>query len=153
MRPYSLFALLLLLLISCTDRDAERVVPPSLEEPPAVADEERRRALNTALDTLEALVVTLESIRDPISAWNNAADAARLLTELERTQPDYALGTDEHEAARLYPAEIDRLKHLEARQEVEMNRIMGDREVAQVLLDEMVEARQAASEDSASVAD
>lgn len=147
MRFLTLLLLLAFLLVGCVKDEPERVVPPRPAGEVASMEEEadRQRALNTALDTLEALVVTLEHIQDPISAWNRAADAARLLAELERTRPAYAFDGNEHEAARRYPGAVDRLKRLEARRDVEMNRIMEDRVIAQVLAEEMVEAERAAA--------
>lgn len=126
----------------CAEDD--RAVPPTPAHEVGTLERsaERQRALRTALDTLEALVVTLEHVKDPISAWNRAAAVSRLLNELERTAPDFAAGADEDEAARRYPAEIDRLKRLEARRDLEMNRILEDPVTARVLLDEMNKAEQ-----------
>ena len=119
--------------------DADRVVPPSgtSTEALSIADE-RERALNAALDTLETLVITLEGIKDPMTAWNKAKDASRLLRALERDQASFALGSEE-EAARQYPEQIDRLKRLESRRDIELNRIMEDRVTAQVFIEVMNE--------------
>ena len=152
MRTFLLLALALF--IGCeTGADRGRAPSSDVAAPPPspataadpIGDAERRRALETALDTLEALVETLERIEDPIGAWNRAAEVARLLNELERTRSDYALGGDENEAAQRFPAEIDRLKRLETRRDIEMNRIMQDRVISQVLAEEMVKAEQAAA--------
>ena len=140
---FRLFPLLLtvFLLAGCGEPD-DRIVPPT----PGVAQEavpDQRRALNTALDTLAALVATLERVGSPIDAWNRAPEVARLLAELERTRGDYALDMDESEAARRYPAEIDRLKRLEAQRDIEMDRIMENRAIGQVLLEEISKAEAA----------
>ena len=145
MTRFLLLAWTLAILAGCTRDD--RVVPPTPahEVSPLERSAEQQRALRTALDTLEALVVTLEHVQDPISAWNRAAAVSRLLNELERTRPDFVAGADEHEAARRYPAEIDRLKRLEVRRDLEMNRILEDPVTARVLLDEMNKAEQEAA--------
>lgn len=152
----TLLLLALALLIGCetgVEHGGAPVPPPDsavpVPAPTTGADPreqaEQRRALGMALDTLEALVVTLERIEDPIGAWNRAAEVARLLNELERTRSDYALGVDEHEAAQRFPAEVDRLKRLETRRDIEMNRIMQDRVIAQVLAEEIAKAERAAA--------
>ncbi len=145
MLRFLLIAGTLAVLAGCTRDD--QVVPPTPAHEVGALERsaEQQRALRTALDTLEALVVTLEQIKDPISAWNRAAAVSRLLNELERTAPDYVAGADENEAARRYPAEIDRLKRLEARRDLEMNRILEDPVTARVLLDEMNAAEQEAA--------
>lgn len=130
---------LLIFLAACAS-DADRVVPPGRTSTEALTmEEERERAFVAALDTLEALVVTLEAIQDPMSAWNRAEEASRLLNALERDRANYALSSEE-EAARLYPDHVDRLKRLEARRDAELNRIMQDPVSAQVLIEEMNKA-------------
>ncbi len=128
----------------------DRVVPPNPSaSPPVLAGEgDRHAALVAALDTLEALVVTLERVQDPISAWNHAADVSRLLNALERDRASYALNMDEDDAAKRYPREIDRLKNLETRRDIELNRIMSERVIARVLVDEMNKAEAEAEADA-----
>lgn len=103
---------------------------------PAI-DSERLRAFDTALDSLEALVRTLERIEGPIAAWNRADAAARLLRYLEANRDAFALDMTEAEAARRYPGRIGRLNALEARRTAELERINEDPATMQVLLEEM----------------
>jgi hypothetical protein len=137
-----------LLLAACAEApdSAEPVVEPA---PPAAVDTadavpevdpERLRAFDTALDTLAALVGTLERIEGPIAAWNRAGEAARLLRFLEENRAAFALDLSEAEAARRYPERIGRLNALEARRLAELERIEEDPVVARVLLEEMAKA-------------
>ena len=139
-RLLSLFAALLL--IAGCDPGGDRVVPPGEVQG---YDEEQRQALVTALDTLEALVLALEDVEDPMTAWNQAPEVARLLAELERTQGTYALGMGPEAASERYPAEIRRLQQLEVRRDEEMTRILEDPITSRVFLDAMAEAEQADS--------
>ena len=130
------------LLVAC-ETGEDRVVPPSdAPSETATSQDQKRRALNAALDTLQALVTALERVQDPISAWNEAAEVSRTLRALERDRSAYVLEMSEDSAARLYPEEIGRLKRLEAQRNLEMNRIMEDRITAKVLFDEMNEAEE-----------
>lgn len=148
-RPFStaLFfavAVLLFAMGGCATDD-DRVVPPGDSGEELAGGElggpqTQRQTLAAALDTLEALVTTLEEIQDPITAWNHAESVHRLLSALERDRGAYALDMSEDEAAREYPLEIDRLKRLEARRDIELTRIMDDRVIAQVLIEEMNKA-------------
>ncbi len=102
------------------------------------ADPAKVAALNVALDTLEAFVAVLEQVEGPITAWNLGAEAARLLGYLERNQETFAL--DETDAARRYPAQVDRLNRLENRREAALERIQADPATARVLVEEMAKA-------------
>lgn len=158
MRPLLLALTTSLALSACSDA-SDRVAPPpeaaeTLETPTAadtpdaralpdtLSETERARlqSLDTALDSLEALVITLEYIEGPIAAWNRAGEAARLLRYLEQNRSAFALDMPEEEAARRYPARISRLNDLEARRSTEMERIGEDRVAMQVLLEEMAKA-------------
>lgn len=101
---------------------------------------ERLRAFETALDSLDALVRTLERIEGPVAAWNRAEEAARLLRYLEENRAAFALDMTEAEAAERYPAQIGRLNALEARRAAELERIGEDPTSMQVLLEEMAAA-------------
>ncbi len=111
---------------------------PALEADPAKA-----RALDVALDTLEAFVQVLERVKGPINAWNQAAEAARLLRYLEQNQAAFALDEPEEDAARRYPRQIARLRRLEERREAELKRIGEDPVATQVLVEEMAKAEAA----------
>lgn len=115
---------------------AADVLPDTLSD----AERVRLQALDTALDSLEALVITLEAIEGPIAAWNRAEEAARLLRYLEQNRRAFALDMPEEEAARRYPSRISRLNALEARRAAEMERIGETRVAMQVLLEEMAKA-------------
>jgi hypothetical protein len=121
-------------------------VADTLEE--AGPERARAEALNVALDSLEALVITLERIEGPIAAWNHAGEAARLLRYLEQNRADFALDMSEEEAVRRYPVQISRLNALEARRAAELERIGEDRTAMQVLLEEMAKANAAAGVDT-----
>ncbi|MEM1043827.1 MAG: hypothetical protein AAGI91_14515 [Bacteroidota bacterium] len=118
---------------SLAARDTTEAEP--LEQDPA-----KLAALNMALDTLEAFVGVLERIEGPINAWNQAAEAARLLRYLEQNQPAFAMEEPENAAAQRYPEQVARLNRLEARREAELRRIGEDRVAAQVLVEEMAKA-------------
>ena len=120
----------------------EAPVPPGAAPADTLgeADPARLRALNTALDSLETLVITLERIEGPIAAWNRASEAARLLRYLERNRSAFALDMSEEEAARRYPTQISRLNALEARRAAELERIGEDPVAMQVLLEEIAKA-------------
>ncbi len=100
----------------------------------------RLRALGAALDTLEALVITLEQVKGPIAAWNQASEAARLLRYLEQNRAAFALDMPKEEAARRYPKQIARLNALEARRTAALERINSDLVTGQVLAEEMAKA-------------
>ena len=102
------------------------------------ADPAKARALDTALDTLDAFVQVLERVAGPINAWNQAAEAARLLRYLERNQAAFAL--DETDAARRYPQQVARLQRLEARRAAELERIGEDPVALRMLVQEMAAA-------------
>lgn len=135
--------LLILLLAACADETPAPAEPPA----PVVADTmadvvpaidiERLRAFDTALDSLDALVRTLERIEGPVAAWNRAGEAARLLRYLGENREAFALDMTEAEAARHYPERIGRLNALEARRIAELERINEDPIAARVLLEEM----------------
>lgn len=149
---YSLL-LLLLALMACSDAP-EHTASPSPVDGPAdpetsaevaadtlgEADPARLRALNTALDSLETLVITLERIEGPIAAWNHAGEAARLLRYLERNRASFAFDVSEEEATRRYPTQVSRLNALEARRTAELERIGEDPVAMQVLLEEIAKA-------------
>lgn len=158
---FHLFAFLLLAfaLAACTrEADRARPEPPAptadtlaadtsasadvdtVEAVPLDQDPAKLAALNTALDTLEAFVEVLERVEGPINAWNQAADAARLLRYLEQNQAAFVLNEPEDVAARRYPAQVARLNELEARREAELKRIGEDRVAARVLVEEMAKA-------------
>jgi hypothetical protein len=148
----------LLVLAACHDTPDRATPPPETAEPleapgtaeaPAAdvlpdtlseAERTRLQALDTALDSLEALVITLEHVEGPIAAWNRADEAARLLRYLEQNRSAFALDLPEEEAARRYPSRISRLNALEARRSSEMQRIGEDRVAMQVLLEEIAKA-------------
>ncbi len=154
--PVLLFALL----FAACQREADRVRPDepapaadtlaadssqavaidTTEVAPLEQDPAKLAALNTALDTLEAFIVVLERVEGPINAWNQAAEAARLLRYLERNQAAFMMEEPEAEAARRYPEQVARLNRLEARRETELKRIGEDRIAAQVLVEEMAKA-------------
>ena len=136
------------LLVAC-ETGEDRVVPPGATPSETVTtQDQKRRALNAALDTLQALVTTLERVQDPIAAWNEAAEVNRLLKALERDQASYVLEMSEEEAMSRYPKEIDRLKSLEAQRNLEMNRIMEDGVTAQALFEEMSKAEKSTRADT-----
>jgi hypothetical protein len=159
LRSFSSFCLLLaaVSLAACADESAPAEPPAPAEAPspaaveapaPAVPDSvpqldsERLRAFEVALDSLDALVRTLERIEGPVAAWNQADEAARLLTYLEANRDAFALNMTEAEAARRYPAQVGRLNALEARRTAELQRINKDPVAARVLLEEMAKANE-----------
>lgn len=113
-------------------------VPDSLAG--AGPDAGRVQALNAALDSLEALVITLERIEGPIAAWNHAGEAARLLRYLEQNRSAFAFDLPEEEAAQRYPVQVSRLNALEARRTAELERIEKEPMAMRVLLEEMAKA-------------
>lgn len=149
-------ALLVASFTACADAPDPAAEVPSPAAPDAALDTlasgpevepERLRAFETALDSLDALVRTLERIEGPIAAWNRAGEAARLLQYLEQNRNAFALDMSEAEAARRYPQQIGRLNALEARRTAELQRINKDPATAQVLLEEM--AKESAEVDTA----
>jgi hypothetical protein len=154
LRSLSFFCLLLVAvsLAACVDDPAPADTPtPAAAPPPAAVDTvtadpvpevepERLRAFEMALDSLDALVRTLERIEGPIAAWNQAGEATRLLRYLEANRDAFALNMTEAEAARRYPAQVGRLNALEARRAAELQRINEDPVVARVLMQEMAKA-------------
>ena len=160
--PYRLTLLIVLLAVAACSSDEDRVVPPSTPSAPSAPapssaaptaplpdggpGDARHVALAAALDTLQALVVTLEQVRDPVTAWNQAAEASRLLNALERDRAQYALNMTPEEARRRYPHEIARLEELEAQRDQELDRIMANPVLSHILIDEMNKAENAQRE-------
>lgn len=154
LRSFSSFCFLLaaVSLAACADNSAPAEPPAPAEAPPPAAVDtvaadpmpevapERLRAFEMALDSLDALVRTLERIEGPVAAWNQADEAARLLTYLEENRNAFALNMTEAEAARRYPAQVGRLNALEARRTAELQRINEDPVAARVLMEEMAKA-------------
>jgi hypothetical protein len=146
------FLLVAVSLAACTDDSAPaESSAPAGAPPPAVVDTvtvnplpevepERLRAFEMALDSLDALVRTLERIEGPVAAWNQAGEAARLLTYLEKNRNAFALDMTKAEAAQRYPAQIGRLNALEARRAAELQRINEDPVATRVLMEEMAKA-------------
>ena len=117
----------------------------ALDPRPNVDPETARvQALETALDSLEALVGVLERVEGPVAAWNRAAEAARLLRYLEQHRAAFALDVSKEEAMARYPEQIRRLDTLEARRTAELERINEDPIAARVLVEEMAKADAAA---------
>jgi len=144
------FLLIAVSLAACAD-DPAPAESSAEAPPPAVVDTvaadslsevepERLRAFEMALDSLDALVRTLERIEGPVAAWNQAGEAARLLTYLEANRGAFALNMTEAEAAQRYPAQVGRLNALEARRAAELRRINEDPVAARVLMEEMAKA-------------
>ncbi len=102
-------------------------------------------ALNDALHALDQLVLTLETVRDPISAWNEAANVAQLMQDLEAGRTRYALALTPAEAAARYPDQMQRLARLTEHYEGELRRIQQDPAAWQVLLEEINEAEEEAA--------
>lgn len=131
---------------------AEATVPDALTDtviadplPNAEADADpKARALDVALDSLEAFVGVLARVEGPVAAWNRAEDAARLLRYLEQNRAAFALDMSEEEAMERYPEQIRRLRELEARRSAELERINQDAVAGRVLVEEMAKADAAA---------
>ena len=104
----------------------------------------KARALNVALDSLEAFVNVLARVEGPIAAWNQAEDAARLLRYLEQNRTAFALDMSEAAAMERYPEQVRRLRALEARRSAELERINRDGVAGRVLVEEMAKADAAA---------
>jgi hypothetical protein len=104
----------------------------------------KARALNVALDSLEAFVGVLARVEGPIAAWNQAEDAARLLRYLEQNRAAFALDMSQEEAMERYPEQVRRLNRLEARRSDELKRIDRDGVAGRVLVEEMAKADAAA---------
>jgi len=137
---------------ACRGEPASPPAPPPVTSAPATptppaappegappAEHGAVAALNDALHTLDTLVGTLEQIRDPIAAWNEGANVAMLMRELEASQERYALAISPAEAERRYPEQMRRLAALSARYQQELRRIQQDPVMWQVLLEEIVE--------------
>lgn len=112
--------------------------PSVLERGPDEA--QQRAALNDALHTYEQLIETLRAIGDPITAWNEGANAALLIRELEDNQETFALRISPEEAQQRYPEQMRRLVSLEEAYRVELMRIQEDPIAWQVLLEEILDS-------------
>lgn len=140
------FCLLALSLAACgSEAPASAEMPHAAEMPPgaaAPADREQAAALEAALDTLETLVAVLEEIRSPVSAWNRAAEVARLTEALDMP----ALAMPEEEARRRFGPQVARFESLQARRVAQLERIEADPVIARVLYEEIAKAEAGAAD-------